>query len=132
MERTRIGTTIHDEEVTLAQTRGGYVVKIDGTTIGELTDRQSALDRAAEFVPTHRRTINDDEPVYEVILEATGDRVEAPDFDAALRAARQLVDDVVEAKPSHCKNRLRRTLYVVADGVYQGTLTALAREGAVA
>jgi hypothetical protein len=52
---TKIGTTIHDEHVTVLTTTGRSRVLIDGARLSTHVSESEALERALELVPAHRR-----------------------------------------------------------------------------
>lgn len=62
---------------------------------------------------------------FEVILGTTGDRATAPDREGALRAARQLCEDVSRSAGAYRIHR--RDVIVTRGGRYDGDATAAAR-----
>lgn len=64
---------------------------------------------------------------FEIICNLTRDRAEAESAEAALLAARTLVDDAVSS--GQPRKEARESIYVTENGTYAGILTAFARIG---
>lgn len=58
MTSTTIGTTIHDETVTVEAIGSSHAVMLDGRKLGDLhLNREAAMARALDLVPEHRRYV---------------------------------------------------------------------------